>query len=59
MKIKLSITREYDTQGEDHGDLFEGVSDEVRFALSMFADDVDNLVKYNEVREQASVEVIK
>ena len=58
MKIKVSITREYDTEA-DHGDLFEGVSDEVRFALSMFADDVDNLVKYNEVKEQASVEVIK
>jgi hypothetical protein len=58
VKIKVSITREYDTQGE-HEDLFEDVGDEVRFALSMFADDVDNLVKYNEVREQASVEVIK
>ena len=57
MKIKVTITREYDTEGEDHADLFDGIDDEVSYALGLFSEDIDNLVKYNEVRESARVEV--
>jgi hypothetical protein len=57
MKIKVTISREYDTEGENHADLFEGIDDEVGYALRLFSEDVDNLVKYNEVRDNARVEV--
>lgn len=58
MKIKVTITREYDTEGEDHADLFAGISDEIGYALNLFAEDMDNLVKYNEVRDSARVEIV-
>jgi len=58
VKIKVSIVREFDT-GEDHEDLFAGVKDPVDYALDMFAEDIDYLVKYNEVRTNARVEVDK
>jgi hypothetical protein len=58
MKIKVSITREYDTTGDDHEHLFEGVGDPVALALSFFADDIDALVTDNAVKEGALVEEI-
>jgi len=56
MKIKVSISREYDTIDGDHADLFEGVGDPVALALSFFADDIDALVTDNAVKEGALVE---
>ena len=43
MKIKVSISREYDTTGDDHDYLFEGMtSDEcIKEALRLFGDDLD------------------
>ena len=43
MKIKVSISREYDTTGDDHEHLFEGMtSDEcIKEALRLFGDDLD------------------
>ena len=58
MKIRVSIVREYETEG-DHIDLFEGIEDEEKYALSLFAEDIDNLVKYNEVAESARVEIVE
>ena len=57
MKITITLVREFDTEGDDHADLFEGLSDPIAYALDCFAEDVDNLVKYNEVRDNARVEV--
>ena len=58
MKIKVSISREFDLDG-DHADLFEGVQDNNSYALSLFAEDIAYLVKYNEVKDNALVEVIQ
>lgn len=58
MKIKVTITREYDTQGEDHAHLFEGVSDFNEYALRYFASDID-LMDYRQAKEQGIVEVVK
>lgn len=57
MKIKVTITREYDTQGEDHAYFFEGVSDPQEKALSYFAEDIDRM-DYGQAKEQGIVEVI-
>ena len=57
MKIKVTITREYDTQGEDHAHLFEGVSDPQEKALRYFAEDID-LMTYEQAKEQGIVEVV-
>jgi hypothetical protein len=57
MKITVTLVREFDTEGEDHAHLFDGITNPIDYALDCFADDVDNLVKYNEVREHARVEV--
>ena len=58
MKIKVTITREYDTQGDDHAHLFEGVSDFNEYALRYFASDID-LMTYEQAKEQGTVEVVK
>lgn len=62
MKIRVSIVREFDTSEDDHAELFEGFTEKeemINYALSCFAEDIDNFVKYNEVRESASVEVFE
>jgi hypothetical protein len=51
MKIRISIVREYDTEE----DSLEGI-DPIPYFLNCFSDDIDNLVKYNEVKESARVE---
>ena len=56
MKIKVSIVREFDTS-DDHADLFDGISDPVKYALECFAEDIDFLVKYNTVANEARVEI--
>lgn len=56
MKIKITIDREFDTSDDTYEDL-AGIDLE-KYFLNLFADDIDNLVKYNEVREAARVEVI-
>ena len=56
MKIRVSITREYDTTG-DHTELFEGISMPESYALSLFADDIDRMATYNTVVKEATVEV--
>ena len=60
MKMKVSITREFDLDGE-HKELFEELTmnDKADYALFLFANDIDNLVKYNEVSDNALLEVIK
>lgn len=58
MKIKVTITREYDTQGEDHAHLFEGVSDLNEYALRYFAEDIERM-DYGQAKEQGIVEVVK
>ena len=62
MIIKVSISREFDTdewKAEDY--LYPTDIDpetEVQYAINMFAEDIDYLVKYNEVAEAASVEIV-
>lgn len=56
MKIKITIDREFDTSDDTYEDL-TGIDLE-KYFLNLFAEDIDNLVKYNEVREAARVEVI-
>ena len=57
MKIKVSISREFDTMGDDHADLFEGVDDPVRLAKHYLIDDLYNLTADNAVGEAIDVEV--
>lgn len=57
MKIKISIERVYDTADDDL-DLFPTDSDPIKYALHYFAEDIDYLVKYNQVTEQADVSVL-
>ena len=59
MKMRVSITRVFDIDGE-HDYMFEGMSinEQANSALSMFALDIDNLVKYNEVKDHALLEVL-
>ena len=56
MKIKITIDREFDSSDDTYEDL-AGIDLE-KYFLNLFAEDIDNLVKYNEVREAARVEVI-
>lgn len=58
--IKVGITFEFHPDGE-HEELFEDektLDEIIAHAKSMTADDIDRLVKYNEVYESLSVEVI-
>lgn len=59
MRIRISIVREYDTEGDDHAHLFEGLSKvgAQDYALRLFAEDVDNMVALNAVEDDALVEV--
>lgn len=57
MKIKVSISREFDTTGDDHADLFEGVDNPVRLAKHYLIDDLYNLTADNAVDEAIDVEV--
>jgi hypothetical protein len=57
MKIKVSISREFDTMGDDHADLFEGVVDPVQLAKHYLIDDLYNLTADNAVGEAIDVEV--
>lgn len=54
MRIRVSIVRTFD---EEHLEDFD-VESSISYALSSFADDIDQLVKYNEVRDHALVEVL-
>ncbi len=48
MKIKITLDREFDTSEDDHAEMFEGFTDKdemIKYALSCFAEDIDNLVK--------------
>ena len=56
MKIKVSITREYDTEG-DHAHLFEGMSDPERYALYLYAEDLYKIAGEGDIAQSASVEV--
>lgn len=58
MKIKIMITKEYDTEGDDHGHLFEGVKNPVELALRYFAEDLDRM-NYDETKRQAFVSIDK
>ena len=61
MKIKISLSREFDTdEWKDEDSLWPKDIDpdfEIEYALNCFAEDIDYLVKYNEVREAARVEL--
>lgn len=59
MKMRVSITREFDVDGE-HDHLFEDmtINDKANYALSLFAEDIDYLVKYDEVKDHALLEVL-
>lgn len=57
MKIRVSISREYDTTGE-HVELFEGMKDPKKYALYLFSEDLYRIAGENEVAQSASVEVI-
>lgn len=63
MKIKVYISREFDTdEWKDEDSLWPKDIDEdfeVEYALNCFAEDIDYLVKYNEVRESARVEILQ
>jgi hypothetical protein len=61
MKIKVYISREFDTdEWKNEDSLYPSDLDqdtEIQYAINMFAEDIDYLVKYNEVAEAARVEV--
>ena len=62
MKIKVFISREFDTEEwKDEDSLYPSDLDpetEIQYAVNMFAEDIDYLVKYNEVHEAARVEIL-
>ena len=58
MKIRVSITREYDTTG-DHADLFEGMKDPERYALYLFSEDLERIAREGEIAQSAELEVIQ
>ena len=62
MKIKVSISREFDTDNwKDEDSLWPKDLDEdfeIQYAVNCFAEDIDYLVKYNEVAEAAMVEIL-
>jgi hypothetical protein len=67
MRIKISIEQTVDVDqamSNDPGfELYgpENLSDDIKieYLLERFAEDIDTLVKYNEVREQIQVEYIE
>ena len=62
MKLKISISREFDTdEWKDEDSLWPKDIDEdteVEYALNCFAEDIDYLVKYDEVRQAARIEIV-
>ena len=62
MKLKISISREFDTdEWKDEDSLWPKDLDEeteIEYAINCFAEDIDYMVKYNEVRESARVEIL-
>lgn len=62
MKFKVSITREFDTDmWKDEDSLYPDDLDpdtEIAYGVNMFAEDIDYLVKYDEVREAATIEIV-
>lgn len=57
MKIRVSISREFDTSGE-HAELFDGVTLPKMYAKHLFIDDIERLVKDNDVSTSALVEEV-
>ena len=62
MKFKVSITREFDTDvWKDEDSFYPADLDpdtEISYGVNLFAEDIDYLVKYDEVREAAQVEIV-
>lgn len=62
MKFKVSITREFDTdEWKDEDSFYPSDLDpdtEISYGVNLFAEDIDYLVKYDEVREAAHVEIV-
>ena len=62
MKIRVHISREFDTdEWKDEDSFYPSDLDpetEIKYAINMFAEDIDYLVKYNEVAEAARVEIL-
>ena len=62
MKIKVFISREFDTdEWKEEDSLWPKDLDEdfeIQYAINCFAEDIDYLVKYNEVAEAAMVEIL-
>jgi hypothetical protein len=62
MKIKVSIVREFDTEQwwENDPEYPDQVDPdiEIEHAINLFCEDIDYLVKYNEVATNARVEVM-
>ena len=56
MKIRVSITREYDTTG-DHAELFSGMKAPERYALYLFSEDLERIAREGEIAQSARVEV--
>ena len=61
MRIVVSLQREFDTaEWHEEDSLWPKDLDqdtEIQYALNCFAEDIDYLVKYNEVKEAARVEL--
>ena len=59
---KVGLVFNFEPKGE-HAEIFEGMlGDEekmIHYFKSLVSDDIDNLVKYNEVYESLQVEVIE
>ena len=62
MKIKVYISREFDTDDWATDDPYypEHIDPEIEMehAVNLFCEDIDYLVKYNEVKEAARIEVM-
>lgn len=64
MKVTVSITREFDTdEFRDEDSLYPGSEDldpdtEIEYCVNLFAEDIDYLVKYDEVRQAARIEIV-
>lgn len=58
MKIRLSISREYDTEESEHAHLFENNSNPEELALRYFAEDLD-LMSHADFIRQVKVETLK
>ena len=65
MKVTVSITREFDTdEFRDEDSLYPGSEDldpdtEIEYCVNLFAEDIDYLVKYDQVIDAITVEYIE